>query len=280
MNNSNPQPTPRRPRRHFAFRLRTLFFLTALVACPLGYVMYERHRCDQQKRADALWISKPIYSRHLRAEVRIDLGEHNVESSIPVRSGWKASLLGDNSGDQIVSVSSYFDADRTISRSEMYALSHLGNLRELAVPHAQIEQTGFLYLCALRQLETLDLQQTSIQNDDLCHIARLSKLKILKLNNTKIGNRGASHLANLTNLHRLHLQQTQIGDEGVKHLSKLTKLKYLDLSDTLVTEESLELLAQHTQLLLLALPPDIFSLEARAEIRKRLPKCDIIFAKN
>lgn len=281
MNNSNPNPSPR-PRWRFEFRLRSLFLLTALVACPLGYVMYERHRCHQQKRANTLWMSNPIYSHHAQGEIRIDLGEIAEDPSIPVRSGWSEDLLGNNSGDQIISFRRYFDrdADRSVTHGQMHAFAHLPNLKVLELRDCDVEHPGFSHLAVFHKLESLSLQGSSVSDKDLRHFAGLWQLTSLSLNNTQIGDAGIMHISKLPQLKHLDLHQTQVGDDGVEHLASLTKLHYLDLSDTRVTEKSLDKLGRHKNLNVLALPPDAFSPKARAEIRKRLPHCDCIFAKN
>lgn len=275
-------PNPRHPRWRFEFRLRSLFLFTAIVACPLGYIMYERHRCHQQQRANTLWMSKPMHSHSEPGEFRMYLGEMVEDPSISVRSGWSATLLGDNSGDQIVSFRRYFDndADRSITHRQMHAFAHLPNLKVLEMRDCDVEHPGFNHLAAFHKLESLSLPGSSVTDKDLRHLGGLSHLTTLSLNNTKIGDSGIVHLAKLAKLKHLDLHQTQIGDEGVKHLSLLTKLQYLDLSDTRVTEKSLDLLAELKSLNLLALPPDSISPKARAEIRKRLPHCDCIFVKN
>ena len=264
---------PKSPRRawwRFGFRLRSLFLLTALIACLLGYVMYERRRCEEQMKAEAIY--QVTMSQHYS-------GRFEIDDTIKVRTGVLRTLLGSNDGNKVVRL----DLDShypEIFKRWMYSLSHLPNLKELRICRSRVEPPGFHYLAAFHKLESLSLIGTSIEDSDLYYLSSLKKLTLLKLNNTNISDAGAAHLATLINLKHLDLHQTKITDASVKYFAKMPNLEYLDLSDTEVSEKSIEALAQHTHLKVLALSPESFSPAARTKIRQLLPKCDIIFAKN
>lgn len=234
--------------------------------------MYERSRCAQQAFVhDRLSPLEPSYAG-------FD-SEFDTDESIPARNGWWKSIFGDNRGDQVTCIRP-LTFENGASKKWMRALTAFPHLQELIIHDTIVEDLGFVNLADLDALEKLDLAKTNISDADLSSIRDLKKLAYLDLRKTQIGNAGSKHLADLTNLKTLHLQQTQIGDEGVQHLSNLKNLEHLDLSDTNVSEKSIDILAQFTKLKLLALNPETFSFDARDKLRKRLPNCDIIFAKN
>jgi Leucine-rich repeat (LRR) protein len=261
---------PPRRRTRLRYSVRSILLLMTLVACLLAPLMYERNRCEKQSL---------VWGHPFGAQIAAGFTDLDHDFSIPVRTGLWQMILGDNSGDQVVAIN-LRSTGPTITSKQMVGLAYLPHLKTLHIRGQQIEASGFPHLADLDGLETLALTRSDVTDDALASLCGLTSLKCLDLRDTKIGNDGAAHLANLINLKTLHLQQTQIGDAGVQHLSKLKNLEHLDLSDTNVSEKSIDLLAQFTSLKLLALNPDTFSLDARYNLRKRLPKCDIIFAKN
>lgn len=117
----------------------------------------------------------------------------------------------------------------------------------------QMTDAGLVHLAHLKQLKILNLASTKVGNAGLAHLAPLVQLEELDLHwYTKITNPGLAHLAPLKNLQRLDLVQTKITDPGLPHLESLRQLQELDLRSTKVTSQGVD------------------------QLRKALPKCNIM----
>lgn len=108
------------------------------------------------------------------------------------RPAWLRALLGDDSGEEVVSV--WFDNNSTVTDA---TLVHLGNLNHL---------------------ERLLLEKSQVTDAGLVHLKGLTNLKWLMLDNTQITDAGLVHLSGLTKLERLWLVETQVTNSGVAKL--------------------------------------------------------------
>jgi hypothetical protein len=84
------------------------------------------------------------------------------------------------------------------------------------------------------------------------------------------------YLKALPELVRLYLNETAITDAGLEHLKGMTQLRWLKLDDTAITDAGLEHLKGLYNLDALVLEGTKVSDEGVKELRKALPKCDIV----
>lgn len=94
------------------------------------------------------------------------------------------------------------------------------------------------------------MARTRLSDAGLASICKLTKLKRLNLNYTSVTDKGIVGLPELVDL---RLDSAGVTDAGLEPLEKMQTLKYLNLYHTLVTEKAFE------------------------DLKKALPKCQIVF---
>lgn len=159
---------------------------------------------------------------------------------------------------------------------------------ELNLSGAPIHNIEFL--AKLKNLQILDLSETQVK--DISVLSSLTNLQRLDLNHTSVTDAGP--LASLANLQGLSLWDTRVSD--VRPFASIVSLQWLDLSGTIVTDvgalasivslEWLDLsstpvsdvgpLAFITNLQMLDLVGTKVSDEQEAELKKALPKVEVI----
>ncbi len=120
------------------------------------------------------------------------------------------------------------------------------------------------------------LRGRELTDADLGVVARAGNIVLLNLRGTKITNKGLATVGTLTKLRELHLEQTAIDDDGLRHLAALKRLKYLNLFGTKVTDAGLKHLTGLTSLRELYVWQTQVSRAGADELRKSLPKVDVI----
>lgn len=141
----------------------------------------------------------------------------------------------------------------------------------------KVTDEGLAHLSGLTSLKKLNLSNTGVTDDGMPHLGQLTNLEQLVLTGTGISDAGLEHLANLRRLRYLDLSSTRVTDAGLPGLEVLPNLHTLDIHSTAVTDAGLEHVKQMKGLAVLDITdcPGI-SDAAIEEIRKTLPKCDVV----
>lgn len=104
----------------------------------------------------------------------------------------------------------------------------------------------------LTMLTTLDLSKVALTMSDIDSVVKLKKLRSLQLSGTQLTDEGLARLVQLSGLNALDISGTKISDAGVQSLFRLKQLTTLSIHGTQIRNEKLE------------------------ELRKALPKCEIV----
>ncbi len=140
-----------------------------------------------------------------------------------------------------------------------------------------VSRVDLIALSAMPNLRSLNLNSAGTTDEDLELVGRLTGLEQLDVSTTDITNAGVRHLRGLTKMRDLRIKETYVTDVGVAALAPMQDLTTLNLKGLDITDASLRLLANHPQLDLLVLSDGRrFSHHALAELRRRLPACEIV----
>jgi CheY-like chemotaxis protein len=154
-------------------------------------------------------------------------------------------------------------------------LCSLNDLRFLSLADTRVTDAGLRHLTRLHALQELHLDDTEVTDEGLKTLANLPQLQILDLKRTKISDAGLVHLKPLQNLRGLYLTGTAIGDGALEHLRCFPKLDTLILWDTAISDAGLRHLHGLFSLRELILWNTRVTEKGVAELRSRLPGCDI-----
>jgi hypothetical protein len=123
-------------------------------------------------------------------------------------------------------------------------LAKLPALRQLLLSNNdQLTRRVVKPLCALTDLDRLELDEIKLTADDVAEVSRLPKLEVLGLSKTGVDDEGARHLGQMKLLKSLVIQYAAISDAGVTRLKTLTGLRTLGLEHTAVTDRGVTELA-------------------------------------
>lgn len=182
----------------------------------------------------------------------------------------------------------------------MREMRQLRHLVRLGVPFSEVTDDGFQHVCGLPLLEVLDLSHTRISDKGLAHLAKHRRLQCIDLTTTEVTDAGLSIIAQNKDLQQVYLGNTHITDEGIKRLAGLPELTSITLDGTQVTgrvfeplqqmpklnsvflrhtsidDSAIPLLTRMDTLELLDVRDTRISQTGLAEIRIRLPRCQIL----
>jgi Leucine-rich repeat (LRR) protein len=265
--------SPARKQRWLAFSLRSLFVITLVVACLLGWKL---HKVNQQKRA----VSK-IKELGGTVYYNVDTGAKDELFFEP--PDWLRRLTGDDFFDYVVAV--------RLGGTNVEDVSFLADLPTIDnLNLSGTSVTDLAPLAKLTKLKKLDLLGVPVR--DISPLSNLTNLETLSLENTNVADVAA--LARLVNLSALSLAGTPVADlsplaglvqlkelklffcPNVTHvdaLAGLTLLEYLDLSDTKVAD--IEPFTGLKALGFLSLSRTEVDPADTARLRTLLPKCRI-----
>ena len=203
--------------------------------------------------AAALRVGLPIYRRNSALAMAQRFNFRII--TFPQTPNWLSRHVswGWTSGFESVFQVFNSDPDNKLTRRQTLELLSqirvLGELKELGLYGADLNDADLTVLECFPTLKFLDLRSTSITDDGLKYLVGSSNLQILWLTETQIDDAGLEHIATLTKLETLHLDRTRVSNAGLKHLAKLPNLRELTVSNTAVTDAGLdELLKTHTTL--------------------------------
>lgn len=237
-------------RRWLQFSLRTLLLLVVVLAVWLGW---HAHRVKQQREA-------VLTVEELGGSARYDYEWTDGGGSPPPNQpSWLARFVGVDHVHDVVSIT--LPHNKNVTDADLRQLSALKNLRDLNLGWTEVSDEGLAHLKRLRRLEHLYLESCSNVTDS-----------------------GIAHLAGLTNLKDLTVSGTGMSNAGMVHLKNLKKLEWLELTGVPVEDDDVQFLREFTNLKVLFFcrlgqpgPSPKVSKATVEELRKCLPKCDIIW---
>jgi hypothetical protein len=142
--------------------------------------------------------------------------------------------------------------------------------------HTHVSDANLETLQAFPTLRVLNLAGTGVSDAGLRPVGALTQLQILYLNNTAISDAGLAQLGGLKELRELSLYHTRVTDEGLSQLKTLANLRDLTLSGPHITDRGLMQLSGLRNLRHLNLSQTGVSKEGLLEMKKALPKIEII----
>ena len=237
-------------RRWLQFSLRALLLFVTVCAVCLGW-----HMLRVKRQTEAV-----LTVEELGGLVRYDYEwTRRGGNALPNSPSWLARFLGVDHMHDVVSIT--LPHNEKLTDADLRQFSALTNLRELNIGWTEISDTGVAHLKRLTGLESLYLESCSnVTDSGIAHLADLTELKQLTLSNTSMSNAGMVHLKGLKKLQWLELTGVPVEDDAVEYLQELSDLKVLFFCR----------LGQ-------VCPTPKISAEAVAELRKRLPKCNIMW---
>jgi hypothetical protein len=256
-------PSPGRKRRWLSFSLRSLFVVTLVVGCLLGWQV---HKLQRQRRAvskieeaggTVYFKSDPPFG--IRALEQSGFFDYVVAVRLNGRDIDDVSYLADLPTVEDLNLS----GTRVTDLSPLANLSRLRRLSVLAAPVRDITP-----LSDLTDLESLSLENTQVA--DIAALAELVKLQDLSLAGTAVEDLSAlSGMTRLTELKLFFCPNVR----DVAPLSGLVSLGYLDLSDTKVAD--IQPLAKLKSLGFLSLSCTAVPISETQRLRSLLPQCRI-----
>ena len=165
--------------------------------------------------------------------------------------------------------------DTGLTDAKLLKLSELRELETLWLTNADITDDGLAVLKNFPKLSHLVLEGISISGAGLKHLEAATQMYDLSLSRVPLEKEFFHHVAALDQLTSLKLEGTPVDDETVAQLKGNEKLQKLWLNGTSVTEDAIETFDSLSGLTQLYLPPNRFSKEAIAEIRKNNPRCRV-----
>jgi hypothetical protein len=258
-----PTPSPTRKRRWLSFSLRSLFVVTLVVGCLLGWQVHMLQRqCRAVSKIEE--VGGTVYYKSdpplgIRALEQSGFFDYVVAVRLNGRDIDDVSYLADLPTIEDLNLS----GTRVTDLSPLAKLSRLRRLSLLAAPVRDIAP-----LSGLTDLESLSLENTQVA--DMAALAGLVKLQDLSLAGTPVEDLSA--LAGMTRLTELKLFFCP-NVRNVNPLRGLTMLGYLDLSDTKVAD--IEPLTNLKSLGSLSLSRTAVPPSETQKLRGLLPQCRI-----
>jgi hypothetical protein len=210
---------PKRKRRWFQFRRRSLLIFTVIVAVGFAWL---GSKIERKRREQA--IVDAIRERGGIVELDYVNGE-------PAGPAWLRWLLGVNFFSDVQRVR-IAHADDAMLRG----FTELTQLRTLEILGDGVTDAGLVNLKGLTRLQRLYLDNTKVTDVGLVNLKALNELQRLFLISTQVTDAGLVNLKTLNELQLLRLDDTQVTDAGLVNLKGLAKLKWLSLETTRVTD--------------------------------------------
>lgn len=206
-------------------------------------------------------------------DLNLYYAEQVTDEGMAAVRGWKrlrrlnlrGTKITDTTLEHLAGISTLQSLDigfAQVTDSGLDNLSALTDLKEVTIGGNKLTDSGLQFLRQLPGLTYVNLsgsQRTdsglwslSLTETGVDSIAVLTELRELRLGGTAIGARGLEKLKGLRKLERLNLQGCKrIGDDAATVLASFESLRSLDLNGSAMTESAV------------------------AELRRKLPKCEI-----
>jgi Leucine-rich repeat (LRR) protein len=265
---------PKRRRRWYQFRLRTLLIAVAIVAIPCAWLgsRIERKR-NQQQTVDMF--------REYGGGIRFD---YQQPSGAGTANGpaWLRSLLGENVFSEVIEVHFIGASDLvqgTGGKVTDEVLKKIESLSEVKTLHLtmtpKITDAGIASVSRLKKLNYLAIGGTQVTNAGLANLKELPQLEHLFLGGNRISDSGLENLKGLSTLRELGLHEEAVTDEGLATVESLSSLEYLMLGGPRITDAGLEHLKGLKRLKKLSFNGTKVTNEGVAGLRRTLPNCTI-----
>lgn len=149
------------------------------------------------------------------------------------------------------------------------------NLRNLILTGTNVTDRGLEFVKGVPHLKLLRAERTKVSDAGLAFLETV-KLHQLDVGNTRITDTGMKHLRQQTELRHVGLERTEISDEGLAELKGLSTIQSINLKFTKITDKGISHLHELRSLLNLSLGGTQVSAAAIDELKKSLPKCQVI----
>jgi hypothetical protein len=243
-------------RRWLQFSLRTLLFVTLLLAMACGWLGNRLSGARRQARVvkELVEAGFAVQYDFMDAERVLVPEDFGASQSLPA-SAWARSLFGIDFFSNVTAVYGYSGAaadvrilkrlsdlpklnalhvtlfnindSAQLTDAHLVALAKLPKLKELSLRGATFAPSGVDALDRLIQLETLCLSESDIDDQSLSAVSRLAQLRRLDLSQTAVSDDGLALLKSLRHLEELDIHSTHVTDAGLVHVSGLTKLRQI-----------------------------------------------------
>jgi hypothetical protein len=218
------------------FSIRTLLVAITVIACGLGWVMYERG-----KMAEAF----AVVQRH-GGSLNIDIGgdlqaspeKDALLESRPAILRW---VFGDVWPSDIGQI--HFSDESDFADEDLAMLVRFRKVKIVTLQKTKVTGPGLVHLHELPDLRILGLNGTPLTDEGLQNLNGLP-ISFLDMAGTKITDAGLAQLKNLPKLSTLHLDGTQISNAGLLHLKELKSLENIYAFSTKITDDGKTALCQ------------------------------------
>jgi hypothetical protein len=202
-------------RRRFQYGIRSLLFLTVIVAILCNWCVEGVKQANRQQEA--------VLALHYSGgSVKFDNGLYlNGITPSPDKQPCPVMLrtmLGDDYFRKVIFID--LGNEKSVSDSRLKSIEGLSDLETLHLEFTNISDAGSEHLKGLKQLRMLDLSGTKITDEGLIFLKNLLRLKNLYLFQTNITDVGLEYIKGLNQLECLELGMTKVTDQGIKDLQK------------------------------------------------------------
>ena len=199
---------PKRKRRWFQFRLRTMLIFTLICAVGSAWVA---HRMEQKRRErEAIEAIGKLGGSVWYDYQRVAGGE-------PPGPAWLRKLFGEDFFSEVDGVL-LDESDVTVAG--LLNVKRWARLGGLTLWEGSITDAGLANVKGLAHLRVLSLWEGSITDAGLANVRGLAQLQRLDLTGTQVTDAGLANLKGLTQLQELDLKRTKVTDAGANELQK------------------------------------------------------------
>jgi hypothetical protein len=200
---------PKRKRRWFQFRLRTLMIFTLICAIPCAWL---GRKIDKKRRErEAVDVIQRL-GGYVQYEYQSMPGGPPRQ---PPGPEWLRSLLGEDFFNEVD-----FVALQKLSEPESHRRTELNQVYGMKLNGRNVADAAMERLEGLTRLHHLYLTNSEVSDGYLIRLEGLTELQTLDLFGTKITDAGLIHLKRLAQLDTLWLGEEFVTDAGVADLQK------------------------------------------------------------
>lgn len=263
--------SPKRKRRWFQFRLRSLMLLTFLVAVGMAtWIVPNRDRAARQKAAVDALRKNNVSNVDVEYDYQFDSsGNWRPNPEIP-GPAWLRGLLGNDFFTSVHAVN--FGQARAV---RLEGLESLGEVDTLVVRMGHLTDAELEHVRPLIKLTVVELNDNQITDVGLDHFAKMSRLRSLSLSGNPITDAGLKRLTQFKSLNFLNLFGTRITDSGLEEIASMSGLQFLSLGNTSISDTGLDRLRGLKNLKTLDVRSTQVTDEGVSRLTRELPNCKV-----